>query len=103
GEAIIADGEIIASKYLSLDESALTGESDYVSKSNGDKVLSGAFVVTGECIYVVKKVGSENYLNKLGQESLTYRKTKSRLEKIGEKYIMFFVFTGIITSVINFL
>ncbi len=101
GEAIITDGKIVQENYLQIDESALTGESDYIKKKVNDQVLSGSFVVTGDCIYTAQKVGKQNYLNELGSKSLTYKKTKSRLEKSGDRFISFFVITGFIAALFH--
>jgi cation-transporting ATPase E len=102
GEGIVADGKIIDEKYLQVDESILTGESNYVKKDIGDSVLSGSFVVTGSCIYIVDSVGKSNYINKIGSESLTYVNKKSPIEKAGASFLGFFVITALILSVINF-
>ncbi len=102
GEGIIADGEIVYENYLQTDDSVLTGESNYLRKEKGEKVLSGSYVVTGNCIYVVNSVGRGNYLNKLGEEALKYKEKKSQLQKNGDKLIFFLVFASIILSVANF-
>jgi len=43
GDQLVADGEVIRSRGLTLDESLLTGESEGVRRVPGDRVLSGAF------------------------------------------------------------
>lgn len=103
GEGIIADGKVIYEEFLQVDESALTGESDYARVEKGNKILSGSFIVTGKCIYEAKKVGKENYLNKLGEESVSYKKVNSSLEKAGEKFILLFVLIALAAISINYL
>lgn len=100
GEPILTDGNVIQSKYLQIDESALTGESDYVNKATGDKVLSGSYVVTGTVIYKADAVGKENYFNKLGEKSLTYVRHKSGLEQVGGRFLTFFVVAALLSGVI---
>ena len=102
GENIVADGEIISANYLQIDESMLTGESNYLQKEPKDKVLSASFVVTGSCIYVAENVGKSNYLNKLGSEATKYKEKKSQLQKNGDKMILFLVIASILTSAITY-
>jgi cation-transporting ATPase E len=47
GDQLVADGETIASRGLTLDESMLTGEADGVRKNLGDRALSGSFCISG--------------------------------------------------------
>lgn len=102
GESIVADGVILKENYLQIDESMLTGESNYIRKDKGEKVLSGSFVVTGECTYKVEGVGNENYLNKLGSEALKYKEKKSSLQVDGDKLITFLVIASIAAGFLNF-
>lgn len=98
GESVVSDGVILDAQYLQIDESALTGESDYVQKEKGDKVLSGSFVVTGQCMYQIQKVGKENYLHKLAQETLQYKERKSPIQQAGNKLIAFLVIATLIVG-----
>ena len=47
GDQVPADGVVVAADALEVDESLLTGESDAVSKRDGDQVLLGSIVVAG--------------------------------------------------------
>src|SRR6478735_4295742 len=47
GDQLIADGEAIASRGMTMDESLLTGEADGIPKDQGDRLLSGSFCVSG--------------------------------------------------------
>src|SRR5260221_886192 len=102
GEGILADGIVLYENYLQLDESALNGESNYIRKEDGEKVLSGSFIVTGECVYQVQSVGKNNYLNKLGAEALKYAEKKSTMQKNGDKLIIFLVIASISLALLNF-
>lgn len=96
GEGVPTDGVILKAESLLIDESVLTGESDYISKKSDEKILGGSFLVTGECIYKVSEVGSNSYVNKLAGESRNYKKEKSNLQKIGDKLTVFFVISSLI-------
>lgn len=80
GDQVVVDGEIISGIGLELDESLLTGESDYVSKEIDDEVLSGSFVVAGSGYQRASKIGDESYANKLVQEASRFELVKSELQ-----------------------
>jgi len=103
GENIIADGLIIESKVLQIDESTLTGESDYIKKENNDKVYSGSFVVTGECYYKVEAVGMNNFSNKIALASTKFEKKKSPMQLNADKLISGLVFGAIFFGLMNLL
>lgn len=103
GDGIIADGEIVFERYLQVDESILTGESNYLKKEISEKVLSGSYVVTGECIYVVETVGNNNYLNKLGSEAVKIKEERSPIQKSADKIILFLTISAISVGLLNYL
>ena len=65
GEQALVDGELIDQKYLEMDESLLTGESDTVRKKTGDKIFSGSFCVAGEGYFRVDAFGEESFASQL--------------------------------------
>jgi cation-transporting P-type ATPase E len=80
GDQLIADGETIASRGLTLDESMLTGEADGVRKEAGDRVLSGSFCISGSGRYAVDAVREESYAGKLAGEARAFRHPPSPLQ-----------------------
>jgi magnesium-transporting ATPase (P-type) len=94
GDQLIADGEAIASRGMTMDESLLTGEADGIQKSEGDRVLSGSFCVSGSGHYLVDAVREESYAGKLAGEAKTFRHPPSPLQEevnrviIASTYIM---------------
>ncbi len=61
GDAIVADGIYISGSELSIDESALTGESDAMPKSfEHPFIMSGTSVLDGEGVMLVIAVGVES-------------------------------------------
>ena len=79
GAQIVADGTVLTSENLEIDESLLTGEADPVVKTPGDDVLSGSAVVAGTGRMVVTKVGAENYAAKLAEEARRFTLVNSPL------------------------
>ena len=64
GNEIPADAEVIDG-VVSVNESLLTGEADEVQKKKGGELLSGSFIVSGECAARLTKVGADSYASKL--------------------------------------
>jgi cation-transporting ATPase E len=80
GDQLVADGETIASRGLTLDESLLTGESDGVRKEQGDRALSGSFGISGSGRYRVDAVREDSYAGRLAGEAKTFRHPPSPLQ-----------------------
>ncbi len=79
GKQVPADGYVISSESCDVDESLLTGESDTVSKSEGDQMMSGSFVVSGRLFMKVTAVGDDSFAAKIAHESRKYKKVRSEL------------------------
>jgi len=94
GDQLVADGEVIASRGMTMDESLLTGESDGIQKGEGDRVLSGSFCVSGSGHYVVDAVREESYAGRIAGEAKTFRHPPSPLQEevnrviIASTYVM---------------
>lgn len=80
GGVVPADGEIIVSKNLSLNESVLTGESLPKDKKLGDTTYSGAYVSTGLVRLKVTATGENTYFGKT-LFSVGRTRKKSELER----------------------
>ncbi len=68
GEHVPADGEIIESTKLAVDEAILTGESEPVNKSNTDghdQIFMGTTTITGRGTMVVTQIGSRTELGQI--------------------------------------
>lgn len=80
GKQICTDS-IVKSGMIEVNESLLTGESDAIIKKEGDILLSGSFVVSGECKCQTIRVGNDNYIQKLTSQARKYKKPQSDLLK----------------------
>lgn len=74
-DAVVIDGDV------TVNESLLTGESDEISKSSGDPLLSGSFIVSGTCKARLERVGEDSYISKLTLEAKAM-KNKEQSEMI---------------------
>jgi len=101
GDKIVADGRLIESVSLSINESALTGESNAVEKSASlvlssltplaerkNMVYSGTFVATGSGKMLVTAVGDKteigNIASEIGEENKKDTPLQQKLAKLGK-------------------
>jgi len=84
GDVIPADLKLISGNYLSVDQSALTGESLPVSKSIGNVTFQGSPVQMGEMEGLVINTGMNTYYGKTAK-LVDEAVTKSHFEKIIRK------------------
>ena len=68
GNQVCADAKILEGS-VSVNESLLTGEEDEIKKQPGDVLLSGSYVISGECCAVLEQVGNASYISKLTAEA----------------------------------
>ena len=69
GDQLVADGVVVDSRGLTVDESLLTGESDGIRKRAGDRLLSGSFVISGSGHYELDAVRDDSYAEKIAGEA----------------------------------
>lgn len=81
GDKIIVDGTVVSSDALAVDESMLTGESEAVAKVDGDRILSGSFVVAGGGAVQATAVGADSYASTLIHEARAFTSPRSELER----------------------
>jgi len=80
GDQIPADGPLVTTDNLEVDESNLTGESDAVEKAAGDQVFSGTAVVAGSGYFRAAVVGEEATAQKLSREAKVYKRAYSEVQ-----------------------
>jgi cation-transporting ATPase E len=81
GDQVPADGRLVASSGLEVNESALTGESDAVPKEAGDEVLSGTIAVAGRGRFVASAVGADAYAHRLASEVKAFSRADSEIAR----------------------
>ena len=73
GNQICADARVVQGE-VQVNESLLTGESDEITKAAGDTLLSGSFIVSGNCRAQLTRVGEDSYAAKLTLEAKKSKK-----------------------------
>lgn len=68
GNQIPADAVVVEGRVM-VNEALLTGEAEEIQKKAGEELLSGTFVVSGECLARLARVGAESYASQLTLEA----------------------------------
>lgn len=87
GDRVAADGELLASEHLQIDESLLTGESLAVEKSVSNQVFSGSFVVQGQGIVYATQTGPHTEIGKIGGSLNQIENLLTPLQKQTQKLV----------------
>jgi cation-transporting P-type ATPase E len=91
GGQVVADGTLVSSDALSLDESILSGESRPVVRASGEEVRSGSFAVEGAGEYEVSAVGEDSYAQRIAGEAREFRHPRSPLERTLNRLLLILV------------
>ncbi len=86
GNQVVVDS-IIREGSVEVNESFITGESDTVVKKAGDTILSGSFIVSGNCLSQVFHVGDSNYVNTISSEATYIKEINSVILNSFEKIV----------------
>ncbi|MFO0876802.1 MAG: cation-translocating P-type ATPase [Gemmataceae bacterium] len=98
GDSVVADGEVLETRYLEIDEALLTGESDPVARKVGDQLLSGSFCVAGEGAYRADRVGSQAFAQKTSHEARAYQYSASPLQEQIDRLIRILSVLAVVLS-----
>ena len=102
GNQVVADS-IIMDGIVEVDESFITGESNHVLKKVGDMLLSGSFIVSGNCVCKVEHVGLDNYTAKISNEAKYIKKVNSVIVNTLNRIIKIISFCNYSTWIYSFL
>lgn len=78
GGQICADSVVLCSE-CEVNESLITGESDPVLKRTGDRLMSGSFVVSGDCLAMIEHVGADNYAAQITKQAKYFKRPSSEI------------------------
>ena len=80
GDQIPADGPLLTTENLELDESNLTGESDAIDRVAGERIFSGTVVVAGSGRFRAEVVGEAATAQQLAHEARTFTRAYSEVQ-----------------------
>ncbi len=110
GDRVPADGVVVLNKGLNINESLLTGESVPVAKVSGDSklemarpqgdnspyVYSGTMVVSGQGIVLIKAIGRETEIGRIGKILNAVEQDRTPLQKNFAKLVQAILIIAII-------
>lgn len=105
GDRVPADGQVVESALLALDESLLTGESLPVEKAavaeqnNAADIYSGTLVVRGHGIAVVTATGAQSEIGKIGGHVGSVKSESTKLEKETAKLVRTFGIASLLVCI----
>lgn len=76
---------------MDVDESMITGESDFIEKQTGDFIYSGSLVMQGTAKAQVQAVGNHTFISKLAKEASVLKKAKSKIQQQIDKILKIIV------------
>jgi cation-transporting ATPase E len=79
GDELVADAVVLETTGLGIDESLLTGEAEAVDAAPGRELLSGSFVVAGQALARVTRVGADSYANRVASDLRSFTLVHSEL------------------------
>jgi cation-transporting P-type ATPase E len=91
GDQVVADGTVVSSDGLTLDEANLTGESEPVLRGPGQPVWSGSFAVEGQALFEATAVGPDSRAAKLTATARAFRHPRSPLERGTDRLLLWLV------------
>lgn len=102
GDKVPLDG-IVRQGDLTVNEAMLTGESLPVNKGEGDRVLGGSIVVSGQTTVEVTEAYQDGTLARIIELVKTAQSDKPRLQRLADRISAIFVPVVIVISLLTFL
>ncbi|MER2173745.1 MAG: cation-translocating P-type ATPase [Carnobacterium sp.] len=102
GGKVPVDGKIISGK-ASINEAAITGESEPASKSINDNIFSGTIIDTGYIEMIAERVGEDTTFAKIIELVEEAQESKSKAEKFLDKFANIYTPSVVILSIIVYL
>lgn len=102
GNQIPSDCKIVEG-VVEVNESLLTGESNAIEKKIGASLLSGSFIVSGQCHARVDKIGNDNYIHQIAKKAKEFKTPQSNLFKDLNRLIKYIGIALVPIGILTFL
>ena len=89
GDQVPADGNVLESHQLEINEANLTGEIDAVPKAAGDPLMSGTIVTAGRGFYRAASVGAGAYAHRIAAEAKIFQRAGSEIRRSIDKLLVY--------------
>ncbi len=96
-DCVIVDGSV------EVNESLLTGESNAIEKTINAPLLSGSFIVSGQCYAKVDKIGKDNYIYQMAKKAKEFKAPQSNLFKDLNRLIKYIGIALVPIGILTFL
>lgn len=107
GTRVAADGNLVSTISLQLDESSLTGESFPLEKTRGAEAYAGTLIVAGEGLLDVTQTGGSTRVGKISALAQEIRQPKTPLQlamkSLAKTLVVVALFFSVIIPLIGFL
>ena len=103
GDQVPCEGKLISTNNLEISEALITGESDSFSKKEGDKIIAGAIVTSGEAVMETEELFRDSRLSKLAGEVKKHKINLSSIQQSTNKVIEYsgYILIAVILFVIS--
>ncbi|MCB9073159.1 MAG: cation-transporting P-type ATPase [Bdellovibrionaceae bacterium] len=102
GQMLPADGKLLETTNLTIDESSVTGESIPVEKAVGDEILSGTTIVTGGGISEILRTGATSQLGVIAEILREFEAEPSPLLKTIKRVVRYVFIIAVILAALVF-
>jgi len=103
GTKVPADGKVIESVNLEINEASLTGESLPVVKGKGEEIFSGTIVSKGRGLVEITKTGDQTKFGKIASQLVEIKEIKTPLQKKLENLSRTIGIVGIVVAIFVFI
>ena len=101
GEKIPVDGVVIEGQS-NLDESMITGEPLFVTKTLNDRLIGGTLNSTGTLVMRATKVGSETMLSQIVEMVASAQRSQAPIQRLADEVSAYFVPAIILSALLAF-
>ncbi len=95
GDRIPADGIILKTPDIFIDEAAITGESLPVNKGKKEIVYSGTLVTAGWAYVKIESIGQHTKIGEIGSSLATIEETPTKIQQETKRLTIIFATTGL--------
>lgn len=102
GEKIVVDGEVVKGE-AAVNQAAITGESNLVTKQPGDRVFAGTFVEMGTLFIRAERVGDDTQLARIVQIVEEAQDSRADIQNVADRFAQRVIPVSFILSALTFL
>lgn len=103
GDKVPADGHLISSAHLLVNEAILTGEEEAIPKSQDEQLFMGTTVVAGKGLLQVTKIGKDTEVGKISQSLSEIEDEETPLQKRLERFATYLAWAVLVICIVIFI